>query len=279
MWRSCSFTRIPLLALAAAPIAAAGAVATSAPLSAQEAPAQAEGAAIVRESFYQVGFAELEAWNGAFATYLRPALEALREEGAIQGWSTWSHDTGGGPYNWRMAIRFHEGANVNAVVDDLVARIGEALGPASAEVQRMIRRHEDQIWTVFDASFREAGAAEGEAEEEAQGGETPRFYVASFQVNPADLEGWNAFYEATWKPALQEATAAGTLNGWVVLEHAHGGPHNWKIMLFAPDWDSLDDAWNAFFEAFARDEAAWMDALRTIESHDDSIWVPAAAGS
>lgn len=258
---------LPLLALAVA-----------APIAAQPATEQGQGAAIVRESFYQIGFAELEAWNRAFGTYVQPALEALQEEGAIQGWTTWSHDTGGGPYNWRMAIRFYEGANVNAVVDDFVARIGEAAGPASAEVQRMIRQHEDQIWTVLDASFREAGAAEEGAEEEVEEGETPRFYVASFQMNPADLEDWNAFYERTWKPALQEATAAGTLNGWVVLEHAHGGPHNWKIMLFAPDWDSLDDAWNASFEAFARDEAAWMDALRMIEAHDDAIWVPAAAG-
>lgn len=240
----------------------------AAPLAAQATSEQA-APALIRESLYQVNFAEMDAWNRAFATHVRPVLEALREEGAIQGWSTWSHDTGGAPYNWRLAIRFHEGAHVNAIIGDFVARVEASAGSEAAEVQRLILRHEDQIWSIRDASFRDpADPAEGSA---------PRFYVASFQVNPADLEAWNAFYEATWKPALQAATAAGTLNGWAVLGHAHGGPYNWRIMLFAPGWDSLDDAWEGFFRAFGQDEDAWMKVLRMIEAHDDAIWAPAGS--
>jgi hypothetical protein len=57
-----------------------------------------------------------------------------------------------------------------------------------------------------------------------------------------------------------------------MLEDSSGGAYNWRIMYFAPDWDSLDDVWNAAFEAFGQDERAWTETLRMIEARDDAIW-------
>lgn len=39
-----------------------------------------------------------------------------------------------------------------------------------------------------------------------------------------------AFFESTWKPALESVMQAGHLNGWAGLRHAHGGPYIWQVI-------------------------------------------------
>lgn len=233
------------------------------------APAQEaaqEEASVVRMSYWQVDYADLDDWNQAFATHVAPVLRTMQEEGAIQGFSTWEHNAGGGPYNWRLALRFYEGANVTETVQDFVNRITERAGAETfARIQRMIRRHEDQIWQISDAWF----------VEDAEPPDGAHYYVADFQMNPIDVEAWNAFYREVWKPALISAAEAGQLGGFVALEHLHGGPYNWQMILFAPDWDSLDDVWNAAFQAFGEQEARFTETLGMIRAHDDGIWVEA----
>lgn len=235
------------------------------------APALAHGQeaappSIVRMSYWQVNFADMERWNQGFATHVAPVLQAMQEEGAIQGFSTWEHDTGGGDYNWRLAIRFYEGTNVTQTVEEFVARLNEQSGAELAELQRMIQKHEDQIWEINDIWFQEGDEQPEQA----------RFYVADFQLNPADFEAWNAFYGEVWKPALISASEAGNLRGFVTLEHAHGGPYNWQIILFAPNWDALDNVWDTAFEAFGEHEMRFSEVVGMIQGHDDAIWVPAS---
>lgn len=238
----------------------------AAPSLAQEEGQEAARPSIVRMSYYQVSYADLERWNAAFAEHAAPVLRAMQEEGSIQGFSAWQHDTGGRDYNWRLAMRFFEGANVDQTVTDFVERLGEAAPEAMTGIQRMIRKHEDQIWRVGDQWFREDGEPSDQA----------RYYVADFQLNPADFEAWNAFYGEVWKPALISAAEAGHLGGFVTLEHAHGGPYNWQIILFAPNWDSLDDVWNTAFEAFGANEARFAEIAGMIQAHDDAIWIGAS---
>lgn len=39
----------------------------------------------------------------------------------------------------------------------------------------------------------------------------------------------------------------------------------------------MDDVWNAVFQTFGQDEAAWQEALGMIRGHTDAIWAPASA--
>lgn len=253
-----SVALVPFAGLAVAPVLAPGIV-----LAQEE---EERPPAMVRFSYYQLDFSEMERWNQLFEEEVTPVLDAMQEEGAIQGYSAWTHDTGGGDYNWLMGIRFYEGANITAVTEDFVSRLGEAAPEAMGQVQRMIWKHEDQIWEVVDAWFTGEGPPPP----------TARHYAADFLINPADLEAWNGHYRETWRPALERAGADGILAGFVVLEHLHGGPYNWKIIYFAPEWDSLDDVWNTVFDAFGEDEAAWQEALGMIRGHTDAIWAPAS---
>lgn len=216
----------------------------------------------VRETLYQLNFADMEAWNATYREHVVPVLRELEQEGLIQGFGAQSHDTGG-EYNWRFGIRFFDWASIETGLDAFFSRLGQRIAPARmAEVQRMVRSHQDNIWEIAGVSFREGA------------GPTSRVYVAEFQVNAADLEGWLGFFERTWRPALARVMEAGHLNGWVALRHAHGGPYSWQVMYFAPSWDTIDDAWDGVFEGFQSDPEAFQRALRMVEAHRDNIWIP-----
>lgn len=138
-------------------------------------------------------------------------------------------------------------------------------------------RHNDQIWAVSDAWFRDEGeplpVGPGRLGPTSEGA---HYYVADLQVNPADLETWNAFFQDVWRPALISSAEAGDLGGFVTLEHLHGGPYNWQIILFAPAWDTLDDVWDRTFEAFGQHEERFDEILGMIRGHDDAIWLEAS---
>lgn len=241
----------PLLALLVAPAWAP----------AQETAQAGREVRFIRESLYRVGFADLEEWNRIYREQLVPVLEGLEEEGRIEGWSAASHHSGG-PYNWRFTLRFYDWPSVQAGVDSLVARLGRTAPEGTLEtIQRLNAGHRDEIW--------ESG---GVRLSEDLGG-LRYVYQATYQVE--DLGAWEELFRRRTEPVLEELREQGLLLGWVVHTHGHGGPHNWQILYFFEEWDSMDDFFQGLFARLGeRDPEGPARAGELIRSHHDNIWSP-----
>jgi hypothetical protein len=57
----------------------------------------------VRESYWQVHFAELDAWVSTYTEYVVPVLTGMQEAGTITGFSAAQHNSGG-KYNFRFVL-------------------------------------------------------------------------------------------------------------------------------------------------------------------------------
>ncbi len=223
-----------------------------APIAAQE----EEADPYVRESYWQIGFADLEGWIDAYTDYVVPALASMQEEGLINGFTAGQHNTGG-KYNFRFVMIVPDWGSIDTALEALNSKMAEAGTP---DFSGMIQAHEDHIWRLTDLYQRE-GADPNQ-----------HLYIAKFNVRPSELEMWNTYYDEVWRPALMGATEAGTMNGFAVEQHEHGGAMNWQLLLLMPDWDSIDDAWAAQFAAFEASGERFTALARAFTAHEDDIW-------
>jgi hypothetical protein len=210
----------------------------------------------VRESYWQISFADIEEWISTYNEYVVPVLTRMQEAGTINGFTAGQHNTGG-KYNFRFVMIVPDWASIDAALTELNSGMAAAGAP---DFSNLIQAHEDHIWRLTDI-YQQEGAPANEY-----------LYIAKFNVQPAQLGMWNAFYEDVWRPALMSATEAGTLNGFAVEEHVHGGAMNWQLLLLSPGWDSLDDAWATQFAAFAASGERFDEMARAFSSHEDDIW-------
>jgi len=112
------FAALPLALLAVAPV------------SAQE---ETQPAAHVYEAYYDVGYGDLDEWNRQWNEYSVPILDALVEEGVIEGWSHWQHNVGG-TYNVRFTARTHDWASIETFWSQYLERYFASTPEAEAEL-------------------------------------------------------------------------------------------------------------------------------------------------
>lgn len=222
------------------------------PVAAQE----EEADPYVRESYWTVSFADLEDWVSTYNEYVVPVLSGMQEQGVINGFTAGQHNTGG-EYNFRFVMIVPDWASIDSALEALNSGMAAAGAP---DFSGMIQAHEDHIWRLTDIYQREDAPA------------NQHLYIAKFNVRPSEFEMWNSFYDEVWRPALMEATEAGTMNGFAVEQHEHGGAMNWQLLLLMPDWDSIDDAWAAQFAAFAASGERFDALARAFTAHSDDIW-------
>ena len=196
-------------------------------------------------------------WNEIYLEHIAPVLQNMTEAGLIQGFGAWQHDTGG-EYNWRFTTRFFDFASIQTALDELDARMAEAV-PAELmqELQAMMAGHRDEIWEVLEVNVPEGAAPD-------------YMYAADFFINPVNLPKWSGMFEELWKPVRAQAVEDGKLLGWVTLGHAHGS-NNWKLLLLHSEWDNIDDVWNETMAGFGEQLS---DMFGMVDSHYDNIWVP-----
>lgn len=227
-------------------------------------PAQEERAAsLVYEAFYRVDFADLEAWNRDYWEHSVPVLEALREEGLIEGWSQWEHHTGG-HYNIRFAIRSYDWASINSFWDEYISRKQASMPDDQWNAWRgIIREHLDEIWRVGDSEIPD-------------GLEVAYMYAAKFNVDFSGRDEWNDQWSGFMPDFIAAAAEDGQRVGWVRLDHDTGGPHNSKILLLFDDWDVIDDfLFDRVLGTLAEQRPElWRRLNELISTHDDIIWVP-----
>lgn len=206
-------------------------------------------------AYYQVGYGDLGQWIADYQEHSVPVLQALVDEGMINGFGAQMHNTGG-EYNFRQALRGNASTDWEAFWAEYFARSMERSPEAIARGNEMIQAHEDEIWNIEEVVMAEEGAP------------FRYMYDTQFVVSFANLEAWNAMYAEVITPALQEALEQGILAGWVIESHNTGGRFNWKNLLLFNDWDDIDDAQTMFFEAAGLDHPIWG----LFSAHKDELW-------
>lgn len=224
---------------------------------------EAQEAALVYEAFYAISFSDLDEWNSRYWEYSVPVLQALVDEGVIEGWDQYQHQTGGAGYNIRFAVRAFDWAAYDTFWSEYFSRLREAVPDDEwNDWGRIVTSHRDEIWDIQAVSF-------GEDED------YTHMYASKFQVNFADMAEWNGIWEETMAPILSEGMSEGILTGWVKLGHSTGGSYNSKVLFFHDGWDTIDDLLGKLLGTVAEQHPeVWARINELILSHDDAIWAP-----
>jgi len=231
------------------------------PLAAQE----VQPATHVYEAYYAVDGSGMAEWNRQYREYGVPVLSGLVEEGVIEGFDQYQHQTGGDEYNIRFVARTRDWASLETFWSEYLSRLREVTPEEDWQTNgRDVARHRDEIWDIEEVHF---GDSDGSA--------VTHMYASSFLVNFQDAEEWNQIYTNALVPTLDAAREEGILTGWVKLGHNTGGPHNMKILYFVDGWDQIDDMFmrlGGTLQEEYPDEFARLNEI--IVAHDDNIWIP-----
>lgn len=228
------------------------------PLASQEARPPAH----VYEAYYRISYADMDDWNRQYWEYSVPVLEQLREEGVIEGWAQWEHQSGS-EYNIRFTARTYDWASLDTFWSEYLSRLQAAMPEDEWEAgSRMISEHRDEIWDVDEARV-PADA------------EVAVMYASTFRINFADMAEWNRMWDELAVPRLEQAMKDGILSGWVTFGHNTGGPHNWKVLYMFDSWDDIDDMFQTVLGSMAEQHPAeWARANELYQAHADAIWTP-----
>ncbi len=224
---------------------------------------EARQPAHVYEAYYRVSFSDLSKWNQQYWTYAVPILQKLREEGVIQGFGQWQHETGGGDYNIRFVARTYDWASLGEFWSEYLSRLQAAVPPAEwTASSRMVVEHRDEIWDIVEVNVPDDL-------------QTGYMYASTFLVNFADMAEWNRMWKDVAGPLLTQAMSDGTLGGWVRLGHNTGGPHNSKVLYMFESWDTIDDFFGKLLSTMAEKHPdQWAQINQLFQAHDDAIWAP-----
>jgi hypothetical protein len=220
----------------------------------------------IYEAYYQVDYGDIPEWNRLFNQYAVPILNDLREEGVIQGYSHWQHQTGGSDYNVRFTARTFDWQALDSFWSEYLARLAATVPEAeNAAMMGMIQAHKDEIWDVSTLNV-------------PQGAQTAYMYAATYRYNFADGAEWHRMWNEVAGPVIDQAMEEGLLEGWATLDHNTGGAHNYKVLYMFEDWDHIDDFFNRVMGRLQAEHPAEFQAVsEMMKAHDDVIWVPATA--
>lgn len=250
------FLSLALLAALLAPL----------PAAAQQ-QAQQRQARFLYAAYFKIGYGDLDEWNRIYHEHSVPVLQQLRSEGVIEGWGAWQHQTGG-EYNWRLAIRTYDWAQLAEFWDKYLGRLQQRSPEAMARTGRMVQAHEDEIFNIAEVHVPTPTPA------------VSHLYESKFHLLFSDEEQWNEMWSQHAAPVLEQAMKDGLLIGWVKLAHNTGGRYNWKVLYLFDSWDDIDDNFSRLIAALAADPARWNRLGTMIQSHDDVLWtaIPQPSG-
>ncbi len=234
-------------------------LAVLAPFAAAAQEAEEQETLQVYVAYYKIGYADMEEWIRLYHEVSVPILQELQDEGTIQGWNVWQHQTGG-EYNWRFAVRAPQWAQLGQFWEQYLARLAERAPEDFDRSAGMIRAHYDEIWDITAVHIPDPEPA------------TQYVYDARYQLAFTDMDEWNGTWDEVLAPVLDQAMADGVLGGWVLEGHNTGGRYNWKVLYFFEEWDDMDDLFARLTAAITADPAVWQRVAGMIDAHDDVIW-------
>ena len=222
--------------------------------------------AFTYEAYYQVSYGDLEEWNRQYFEYVVPILTDLQDEGIIDGWGHYHHQTGG-EYNVRLAVRTYDWLGLDTFWDEYLSRLQASVPETEwAATNRMIQAHHDEIWDIARVNVPEGAPWE-------------YMYASTYRHNFADGAEWQRIWMEVAAPIIDQAMTDGLLTGWVVYTHNTGGSHNFKVLYMFDDWDKIDDFFQSIQGQMAENHSQDFETMSDlILAHDDRIWMPTTEG-
>ena len=98
-----------------------------------------------------------------------------------------------------------------------------------------------------------------------------RVYFSFLKVDFTDMAQWVSDYQTIEVPVFESMMEDGLINGFGLTTHDTGGEYNLRLVIRVPEWDALDDFWDAYFAALPEEYVA--ASMAKIRKHTDEIWV------
>lgn len=205
---------------------------------------------------YHIAWEDLPEWAEVHQSHTVPLLDSLVDEGVLNDWHVWQHNTGG-EYNWRMILVSDDWGNFDVFWDEFFTRLP---GDLIEQMSDMIRGHRDQIFE------------ESEIKISASAGPITWAYDSRYQIDFSDLEEWNELRQEMITPILEKAMEQGILAGWVVEDHNTGDRFNRVEVYLFEEWDNIDDFSTMIMGAMMNDPSVWDQYGSMVRDHTDVIW-------
>lgn len=206
-------------------------------------------------ALYNIAYSDIPGFMEMRQTYGVPILDDLVEQGVINSHGIWMHHTGG-EYTLRETYIGHEDTNFEAFLDAYLGRYASEHPDAFAEVNGMIRAHEDEIFNMDVVNLTPGDAP-------------PTYlYEAKFQVPFGDVPEWTRLWQEHFVPVAEKAIEDGMVRGFVIQSHNTGGEYNWKFSWLFDEWDNFDEVEQAFFSALPLEH----EVFGMFRAHRDEIW-------
>jgi hypothetical protein len=98
-----------------------------------------------------------------------------------------------------------------------------------------------------------------------------RVYFSFLKVDFTDMGQWITDYQEIEVPIFESFAERGLISGFGLAAHDTGGEYNLRMAIVVPEWDALDDFWEAYFAELPEDYLA--SNMAKIRKHTDEIWV------
>ena len=204
-----------------------------------------------------VNFTDGAAFDELADKAMIPVLKSLVADSMIIGWGFTDH-AWGDEWNkgWWIVATSHE--TFLAAFGKYIARINEQHPGALAEMDKLVRRHKDDLYIIRDSNT---------------GGPSGAIMLQQSIVPLTKLGDWNAFMRDKSAPVLEEMLAEGLITGYGNLNHRWGSEWNTGFYLSAANVGGTFDAWGTFTTRMGERHPGWFqEAASMIEMHKDNIY-------
>lgn len=99
------------------------------------------------ENLAEIAYADFFTYPGIFQDAVGPMMDQAMEDGVLAGWIMQSHNTGAGPYNWKVMFLFEEWGDI----EEFQARFLTAV-PMDHPVWDYFLSHRDELWEAMPPS-------------------------------------------------------------------------------------------------------------------------------
>ncbi len=205
---------------------------------------------------YDIEWGSIFEWIQIYQEHTVPLLQELQEEGVIEGWSAWVHNSGG-EYNFRMVFEAQQWDDFDNFWDEFLSRASDDY---EGNPEAMIKAHRDQIWNISKEKY-------GEDIDDAK-----YVYISLYQVKFSDMSEWNKTVKEKEYPLWDQAMEDNQISGYLVLGHNTGDRYNHKRVYLFDNWDHMDEFSNTVVGTLASDAELWKKYGGMIQAHTDVIW-------
>ena len=104
----------------------------------------ADGWQYMYENLVELDYADFMTYPDIFREAVGPAMEQAMADGILAGWVMQSHNTGAGPYNWKVMFLFEEWGDIHEFQTRFLTAV-----PLDHPIWDYFQSHRDELWEAL----------------------------------------------------------------------------------------------------------------------------------